>query len=204
MFTSRAEYRLQLREDNADLRLTAKGQELGVIGDARWQAFEAKREAIEREQNRLKEVWVSPKTLANADSARVLGRSIERDYPLSELLRRPDVSYADLMSLPGAGPAVTDPLVAEQVEIQAKYHGYIERQKDEVARNARYEEARLPQDLDYRTVRGLSSEVQQKLNQFKPETAGQAARISGVTPAALSLLLVHIKRGFLVNKKKSA
>src|SRR5687768_5666248 len=193
MFTSRAEYRLQLREDNADLRLTEAGRRLGVVGDARWQAFEAKREAIEREQNRLKEVWVSPKTLANADSARVLGRSIERDYPLSELLRRPVVSYADLMSLPGAGPAVTDPLVAEQVEIQAKYRGYIERQKDEVARNARYEEARLPQDLDYRTVRGLSSEVQQKLNQFKPETAGQAARISGVTPAALSLLLVHIK-----------
>lgn len=204
MFTSRAEYRLQLREDNADLRLTAKGRELGLIDDEHWQAFEAKREAIEREQNRLTRVRVGPRTVPAMDSIRVLGSVIERDYPLSELLRRPDVSYADLMTLPEAGPGVTDPLVAEQIEIQARYHGYIERQKDEVARNAHYEEARLPQDLDYRMVRGLSSEVQQKLNQFKPETAGQAARIAGVTPAALSLLLVHIKRGFPASKKKSA
>lgn len=196
MFTSRAEYRLQLREDNADLRLTEKGWEIGVIDEVRWTAFEAKREAIACEQNRLKEVWVGPRTLAEADAVRVLGNALERDYALYELLRRPDVSYGELMTLAGAGPAVVDPLVAEQVEIQAKYHGYIERQKDEVARNAHFEETRLPQDLDYRTVRGLSSEVQQKLNQFKPETAGQAARISGITPAAISLLLVHVKRGF--------
>ncbi|MDE2366605.1 MAG: tRNA uridine-5-carboxymethylaminomethyl(34) synthesis enzyme MnmG [Betaproteobacteria bacterium] len=207
MFTSRAEYRLQLREDNADLRLTETGRSLGVVDDARWAAFDAKRNAIIREQDRLKNVWLSPRsnTLPEAEVLRVLGKTIEREYSLHELLRRPDVSYESLMTLPGAGEAVADPLVAEQVEIQAKYHGYIERQKDEVARNARYEEVRLPQDLDYRTVRGLSSEVQQKLNQFKPETAGQASRISGMTPAAISLLLVHVKRGFLhPEKKKSA
>ncbi|SEL58037.1 tRNA uridine-5-carboxymethylaminomethyl(34) synthesis enzyme MnmG [Nitrosovibrio tenuis] len=204
MFTSRAEYRLQLREDNADLRLTETGRSIGVVDDARWAAFEAKRDAIIREEHRLKAVWLGPKvnTLSEADVIRVLGKIIERDYSLYELLRRPDVFYKSLMTLPGAGEAVTDPLVAEQVEIQAKYHGYIERQRDEVARNARYEEIRLPQNLDYRTVRGLSSEVQQKLNQFKPETAGQAARISGITPAAISLLLVHVKRGFSRPEKK--
>jgi tRNA uridine 5-carboxymethylaminomethyl modification enzyme len=198
MFTSRAEYRLQLREDNADLRLTETGRSLGVVDDKRWAAFNTKRDAIIREQDRLKAVWLSPRanSLPQGEVLRVLGKAIERDYSLYELLRRPDVSYQDLMTLPGAGEAVTDPQVAEQVEIQAKYHGYIERQKDEVARNARYEEIRLPQNLDYRTVRGLSSEVQQKLNQFKPQTAGQAARISGITPAAISLLLVHVKRGF--------
>ena len=207
MFTSRAEYRLQLREDNADLRLTETGRSLGVVGDARWESFNAKREAIGREQDRLKSVWLSPRTprAPEADLVRVLGKPIERDYSLYELLRRPDVSYTDLMDLPGVGEAVADPLVAEQVEIQAKYHGYIERQKDEVARTLRYEAVRLPQDLDYRTVRGLSAEAQQKLNQFKPETAGQASRISGITPAAISLLLVHVKRGFThPEKKKSA
>ncbi len=207
MFTSRAEYRLQLREDNADLRLTEMGRRLGVVDDARWSAFDTKREAIVREQDRLKATWLGPNsnTLPEADMLRVLGKTIERDYSLNELLRRPDVSYASLMTLPGAGEAVGDPLVAEQVEIQARYHGYIERQKDEVARNAHYEEIRLPQDLDYATVRGLSSEAQQKLNQHKPETAGQAARISGITPAAISLLLVHVRRGFSSqNKKKSA
>jgi tRNA uridine 5-carboxymethylaminomethyl modification enzyme len=204
MFTSRAEYRLQLREDNADLRLTETGRSLGVVDDKRWAAFSAKRDAIIREQERLKTVWLSPKAnaLPQGEVLRVLGKAIERDYSLYELLRRPDVSYHGLMTLPDVGEAVSDPLVAEQVEIQAKYHGYIERQKDEVARNARYEEIRLPQDLDYRTVRGLSSEVQQKLNQFKPETAGQAARISGITPAAISLLLVHVKRGFSRPEKK--
>ena len=213
MFTSRAEYRLQLREDNADLRLTESGRKLGVVDDTRWAAFDAKREAIVREQGRLKAIWLSPKNSkaliqANAaeaaDALRVLGKAIERDYSLHELLRRPDVSYADLMTLPGAGDAVADPLVAEQVEIQAKYHGYIERQKDEVARNARYEETRLPQDLDYATVLGLSNEAQQKLNQYKPETAGQAARISGITPATISLLLVHVKRGFSAQKNKKS
>ena len=204
MFTSRAEYRLQLREDNADLRLTETGRSLGVVDDKRWAAFSAKRDAIIREQERLKTVWLSPKAnaLPQGEVLRVLGKAIERDYSLYELLRRPDVSYHGLMTLPDVGEAVSDPLVAEQVEIQAKYHGYIERQKDEVARNARYEEIHLPQNLDYRTVRGLSSEVQQKLNQFKPETAGQAARISGITPAAISLLLVHVKRGFSRPEKK--
>ncbi len=200
MFTSRAEYRLQLREDNADLRLTEAGRRLGVVSDLRWAAFEAKREAIAREQDRLKGVWLNPKTHARlaptVDIAQVLGTTIEREYSLHELLRRPDVSYAGLMTLPGAGEPVADPMVAEQIEIQAKYHGYIERQKDEVTRNAQYENLRLPGDLDYRTVSGLSTEAQQKLNQHKPETAGQAARISGITPAAISLLLVHVKRGF--------
>jgi tRNA uridine 5-carboxymethylaminomethyl modification enzyme len=196
-----------LREDNADLRLTETGRGLGVVDDMRWAAFGAKRDAIDREQDRLKAAWLSPGAngLPESDVLRVLGKTIERDYSLYELLRRPDVSYKNLMTLPGAGEGVTDPRVAEQVEIQAKYQGYIERQKDEVARSARYEEIRLPQNLDYRTVRGLSSEVQQKLNQFKPETAGQAARISGITPAAISLLLVHVKRGFShPEKKKSA
>ena len=208
MFTSRAEYRLQLREDNADLRLTEMGRELGVVDDIRWASFETKREAIVREQGRLKATWLSPNTslkaLPEADVLRVLGKTIGHDYSLYELLRRPDVSYAALMTLPGAGECVTDPVVAEQVEIQAKYHGYIERQKDEVARNAGYEDIRLPLDLDYATVRGLSSEAQQKLNEFKPETAGQAARISGITPAAISLLLVHVKRGFSGQKKKKS
>ncbi len=199
MFTSRAEYRLQLREDNADLRLTEAGRRLGVVGDVRWAAFEAKREAILREQDRLKSIWVKPKAdarLAPEVDAPVLGTTIEREYSLHELLRRPGVSYASLMALPGAGEPVADAMVAEQVEIQAKYHGYIERQKDEVTRNAQYENLRLPANLDYRTVTGLSTEAQQKLNQHKPETAGQAARISGITPAAISLLLVHVKRGF--------
>jgi tRNA uridine 5-carboxymethylaminomethyl modification enzyme len=206
MFTSRAEYRLQLREDNADLRLTETGRGLGVVGDARWAVFDAKRKAVVREQSRLHAVWLGPSrgsnSLPEADALRVLGSPVERDYSLHELLRRPGVSYASLMTLPGAGEGVVDPLVAEQVEIQAKYLGYISRQKDEVARNAHHEETRLPQDLDYTTVRGLSSEAQQKLNQHKPETAGQAARISGMTPAAVSLLLVHVKRGFSTQKTK--
>ncbi len=205
MFTSRAEYRLQLREDNADLRLTEAGRRLGVVSDARWMAFNTKREAIAQEQNRLKSTWLSPKSLSETDALRVIGKNIEHECSLHDLLRRPNVSYAELMTLPGAGEPVADLAAAEQVEIQAKYQGYIERQKDEVARNAYYEDIRLPQDLDYKTVRGLSNEVQQKLNQFKPETAGQASRISGITPAAISLLLVHVKRGFSsANTKKSA
>jgi tRNA uridine 5-carboxymethylaminomethyl modification enzyme len=196
MFTSRAEYRLQLREDNADLRLTEIGRKLGIVDDVRWEAFERKREAIAREQERLRSTWVNPRTLPAEDAVRVLGKPIEREYPLYELLRRPDVSYAALLSLPGAGDGVADEKIAEQVEIQAKYHGYIERQRDEIDRNEQYETLCLPNDLDYREVRGLSIEVQQKLNKYRPETIGQAARISGVTPAAISLLLVHLKRGF--------
>ena len=209
MFTSRAEYRLQLREDNADLRLTEIGRRLGVVDNTRWTAFDAKRTAIAREQERLKAVWLNPKMNANAlfetDILRVLGKPLEREYSLYELLRRPEVTYAGLMTLPQGDEFVADTLVAEQVEIQAKYQGYIERQKAEVARHMHHEETCLPQDLDYRSIRGLSSEVQQKLNQHKPETVGQAARISGMTPAAVSLLLVHIKRGFSgLDKKKSA
>src|SRR5512135_539560 len=196
MFTSRAEYRLMLREDNADMRLTEIGRSLGLVDDARWEAFERKREAVARELERLRSTWINPKTLPEADAERVLGKGIEREYALTDLLRRPDVSYASLMSLHGAGEPVADPVVAEQVEIQVKYDGYIARQRDEVLRREQYEATALPRDLDYRTVRGLSKEVQQKLEQHKPETIGQASRISGLTPAAISLLLVHLKRGF--------
>ncbi|MFZ5503566.1 MAG: tRNA uridine-5-carboxymethylaminomethyl(34) synthesis enzyme MnmG [Pseudomonadota bacterium] len=196
MFTSRAEYRLQLREDNADLRLTEAGRELGLVDDARWAAFDKKREAVACEQQRLRDTWVSPRTLPEQDAVRVLGKPIEREYSLYELLRRPDVTYRGLMTLREADVGVPDEKVAEQVEIQAKYQGYITRQQEEVGRNEQYESLGLPLDLDYGKVRGLSIEVQQKLNQHKPQTVGQAARISGITPAAISLLLVHLKRGF--------
>ena len=204
MFTSRAEYRLSLREDNADLRLTEQGRTLGLVDDARWAAFCEKREAILREQERLKTTWVNPRLVAAADTERVLGQGIEREYSLADLLRRPDVTYASLMTLPGAGPAVADPHVAGQVEIQAKYHGYVERQREEIERNEHQENARLPVHVDYRKVRGLSVEVQQKLNEHRPETIGQAARISGITPAAISVLLVYLKRGFPDAGQKSA
>lgn len=196
MFTSRAEYRLQLREDNADLRLTEMGRKLGLVDDTRWQTFENKREAIALEQERIRSTWVNPRNLPPEDALRVLGKNIDREYSLHELLRRPDVSYASLLTLPGAGIGVSDEKVAGQVEIQAKYHGYIERQRGEIERNEQNEILRLPDNLDYCEVRGLSIEAQQKLNQYKPETVGQAARISGITPAAISLLLVHLKRGF--------
>ncbi|MEI7455354.1 MAG: tRNA uridine-5-carboxymethylaminomethyl(34) synthesis enzyme MnmG [Nitrosomonadales bacterium] len=196
MFTSRAEYRLQLREDNADLRLTEIGRKFGIVDDARWQAFEIKREAIALEQQRLRGTWMSPRNLPVDDALRVLGKNIDHEYSLHELLLRPDVNYASLMTLPGAGDATLDPSVSEQVEIQAKYQGYIDRQHAEIKSSERNEVQRLPSDLDYREVRGLSIEVQQKLNTHKPETVGQAARISGITPAAISLLLVHLKRGF--------
>ncbi len=196
MFTSRAEYRLQLREDNADLRLTEIGRGLGLVDDARWEAFEQKREAIALEQERLRSTWVNPRILSAEESIRVLGKPIEREYSLYELLRRPDVDYARLMTLSLAGEGVTNEVVSGQVEIQAKYQGYIDRQRDEIGRNQLQESTRLPDAIDYNGVRGLSIEVQQKLNQNKPETIGQATRISGITPAAISLLLVHLKRGF--------
>jgi tRNA uridine 5-carboxymethylaminomethyl modification enzyme len=202
MFTSRAEYRLQLREDNADLRLTELGRKFGIVDDMRWRAFEQKREAIAQEQERLRNTWVNPRNLPPEDAIRVLGKPIEREYALLELLRRPDVNYASLLTLPGAGEGVNDEKVAEQVETQAKYHGYIERQRDEIGRNEQYETLGLPTELDYREVRGLSIEAQQKLNQHKPGTMAQASRISGVTPAAISLLLVHLKRGFRDAKPK--
>ncbi len=194
MFTSRAEYRLSLREDNADLRLTEVGRKLGLVDDARWHAFEAKREAIEHEVQRLRDTWVSPRMVSDADAIRVVGKPLEREYRLFDLLRRPEAHYGDLMTLPQAGPGVTAANVIEQVEIQAKYQGYIERQREEVAKAEANETLALPPDLDYRRVYGLSIEVQQKLSQHRPETLGQASRIQGVTPAAISLLLVHLKK----------
>lgn len=196
MFTSRAEYRLQLREDNADMRLTEMGRKLGVVDEVRWRAFDKKREAIALEEQRLRETWVNPRILPNEIAVQVLGKSIEREYSLYDLLRRPDVNYASLMTLPDVGDAASDEKVSEQVEIKAKYQGYIERQQEEVGRAQQLETLFLPDNMNYQDVRGLSIEVQQKLNQFKPETMAQAARISGVTPAAISLLLVHLKRGF--------
>ncbi|MCC6916604.1 tRNA uridine-5-carboxymethylaminomethyl(34) synthesis enzyme MnmG [Nitrosomonas sp.] len=193
MFTSRAEFRLQLREDNADMRLTETGYRLGLVSEMRWQAFAAKREAIETEKTRLRNTWIFPGTLK---TPQIPNRPADnRSYSLYELLRRPEISYAELMVLPDGDQPVIDYLVAQQVEIDVKYEGYIERQKQEVARHTQHETMVLPKNLDYRAVRGLSNEVTQKLNQHQPETVGQAARISGITPAAISLLLVHLKRG---------
>ena len=201
MFTSRAEYRLSLREDNADLRLTEIGRKLGCVGDHQWEVFERKREAVARELERLKSTWVNPRILTAVEAERVLGKSIEREYALTDLLRRPNVSYDILMTLKGnegqdlAGPGVVDDAIKEQVEIQVKYAGYIDRQAKEVERHDYYENLKLPSSIDYMEVRGLSIEVRQKLNKHRPETLGQASRISGVTPAAISLLLVHLKKG---------
>jgi tRNA uridine 5-carboxymethylaminomethyl modification enzyme len=194
MFTSRAEYRLMLREDNADLRLTEMGYRLGVVDEARWRAFSEKRETIEREQQRLRATWLRPEQVSESDAVRVLGQPLAREYRLSELLARPDVSYAALVSLPGAGDGVSSPVAAEQVEIQAKYAGYIERQQEEIARQQRHEELRLPEDLDYAFVVGLSAEVREKLARARPVTLGQAGRLPGITPAAISLLLVHLRK----------
>lgn len=194
MFTSRAEYRLMLREDNADLRLTEAGRTLGVVDDARWEAFCRKQEAIAREAQRLKSTWLRPEQLPAAEALRVLGKPIEREYTLFDLLRRPEVSYASLLTLPGAGAGESDAEVHQQVEIAAKYQGYIDRQQEEVERNRHYEDLALPQDLDYGEVRGLSIEAQQKLNKLRPQTLGQAGRISGITPASISLLLVYLKK----------
>src|SRR4030095_1629713 len=205
MFTSRAEYRLQLREDNADLRLTEHGRRLGVVDDVRWGAFARKRDAIESERERLRVTYVNPQMVAQADAQRVLGQDLEREYALADLLRRPGVTYASLHTLPGAGRPVDDSQVAEQVEVSTKYAGYIDRQQDDVTRQLAQETMHIPPELDYRDVRGLSTEAQQKLNAGKPETIGQAARISGMTPAAISLLLVHLKRGGRVGApRKSA
>jgi tRNA uridine 5-carboxymethylaminomethyl modification enzyme len=194
MFTSRAEYRLMLREDNADLRLTAKGRELGLVDEARWAAFDRKVDAIDAEQQRLRSIWVSPATLPAAQAASVIGAPLLREYNLMDLLRRPEVTYRTLMSLPIAGPGVDDAAVAQQVEIQAKYAGYIDRQHDEIARARRHEDTALPHDMNYDNVRGLSNEVRQKFTSVRPATLGQAARIPGVTPAAISLLMVHLKK----------
>ena len=194
MFTSRAEYRLLLREDNADLRLTEKAYEMGLVGEQQWQAFSIKREAIELEQARLKSSWLQPKTLATRQADEFLKKPLQREASLLDLLRRPEVSYDNIAELDGLQSSVQDPLVRQQVEIQAKYAGYIERQQTEIARAQRYETFNLPIAFDYQTVPGLSSEVIEKLNRHKPETLGQAGRIQGVTPAAISLLLVHLKK----------
>ncbi|APW41137.1 tRNA uridine-5-carboxymethylaminomethyl(34) synthesis enzyme MnmG [Rhodoferax saidenbachensis] len=216
MFTSRAEFRLQLREDNADARLTETGRKLGLVDDARWDAFCRKRDAVSRETERLRSIWVNPNNLPATESERVLGKAIEHEYNLGDLLRRPDVDYAGLMSLdggkyanrdlpapvsretPDAAVLAQDVFVAsviEQVEIAAKYSGYITRQKDEVERSAHYENLRLPAELDYMQVSALSIEARQRLNKYRPETLGQASRLSGITPATISLLLIHLKKG---------
>ena len=194
MFTSRAEHRLLLREDNADLRLTEKGRELGLVDDERWAAFCAKREAIELEQQRLRTTTLQPHAVSTEDSQRVFGDVLGREYKLHDLLRRPNVTYAALTSLPAVGNPVDDAIVAEQVEIQCKYAGYIDRQQEEIERQRRNESTRLPDWLDYAQVRGLSNEVRQKLQTQRPATIGQASRIPGITPAAISLLLVHLKK----------
>ena len=203
MFTSRAEYRLMLREDNADLRLTEAGRRLGAVDDRRWDAFSRKRDAIARERERLKHLRARPDEIGEADALRVLGKPIDREHSYASLLRRPGVSYRLLMSLPNAVGEIVEESVGEQVEIQAKYSGYIERQKEEVARRTGQEELKLPADLDYRAVRGLSKEVLQKLERLRPETLGQAGRISGVTPAAISLLLVHLKKSQAPQKQRA-
>jgi tRNA uridine 5-carboxymethylaminomethyl modification enzyme len=194
MFTSRAEYRLQLREDNADMRLTEIGRKLGLVDDVRWEAFSRKQEAVAREQERLKKTYVQPANLSAELMQSVFGKALEHEYSLFELLRRPEVSYEQVLSLGELGLGEIEPAVREQVEIAAKYQGYIDRQIDEVARSRGQENTKLPADLDYREIHGLPIEAQQKLNTHKPETIGQASRISGITPAAISLLLVYMKR----------
>ena len=197
MFTSRAEYRLQLREDNADMRLTEDGHKIGLVGEAQWRMFNEKREAIEREIHRLKTTWYTPQKLAEDEQIRVFGQKLSREANLHDLLRRPNLDYAALMTLEGARSSENlSAEVIEQVEIQVKYQGYIDRQNEEIDSRRDIETLKLPDDIDYAKVKGLSAEVQQKLNQHKPETVGQASRISGVTPAAVALLMVHLKRGF--------
>ena len=197
MFTSRAEYRLQLREDNADMRLTEDGYKIGLVGEEQWRMFNEKREAIEREIQRLKTTWYTPQKLAEDEQIRVFGQKLSREANLHDLLRRPNLDYAALMTLEGAMPSENlSAEVIEQVEIQVKYQGYIDRQNEEIDSRRDIETLKLPDDIDYSKVKGLSTEVQQKLNQHKPETVGQASRISGVTPAAVALLMVHLKRGF--------
>jgi len=198
MFTSRAEFRLQLREDNADARLTETGRKMGLVDDARWDAYARKRDAVSRETERLKSIWINPRNLPEGEAERVLGKAIEREYNLADLLRRPDVNYAELMSLAGGryvSQEALAPVEIEQIEISAKYSGYIDRQHDEVQRASHFEKLKLPSDLDYTSVHALSFEVRQKLQRHKPETLGIASRLSGMTPAAISLLMVHLRKG---------
>ena len=194
MFTSRAEYRLQLREDNADARLTAIGRDLGLVDDERWHRFEAKREAVETETARLSGMWASPNNALGAAIARHTGVTVSRETNAIDLLRRPEIGYATLMQVPELGPAVSDPRVAEQIEIETKYSGYLDRQREEIQRQQRHETTAIPLDFDYVAVNGLSAELRQKFERVRPETVGQAQRIPGMTPAAVSILLVHLER----------
>ncbi|MCU7847738.1 MAG: tRNA uridine-5-carboxymethylaminomethyl(34) synthesis enzyme MnmG [Candidatus Thiodiazotropha sp. (ex Lucinoma kastoroae)] len=194
MFTSRAEYRLLLREDNADLRLTQVGRNLGLVDDRRWQAFCQKREAIEREQQRLKGIWLQPKDVDPVQAEAILGGALSKDASAINLLARPNVAYQQLMSLPKLGPGEDHPQVIEQLEVQAKYAGYIDRQQGEIEKLRANEAVVLPENLDYEGVRGLSSEVREKFQSHRPQTLGQAGRIPGITPAAISLLLIHLKK----------
>ncbi len=203
MFTSRAEFRLSLREDNADMRLTETGRRLGLVGEARWAAFCEKREAIGREQERLRSTWIHPGKVAMERVTQLLGKPIEHEYTLYDLLRRPGVTYPGVMTLQDGVVGTSDPQVVEQIEIQAKYQGYIERQAEEVARSLSQEEMRLPEDIDYSRINGLSNEIRQKLIRHRPETIGQASRIQGVTPAAVSILLIHLKRSALEATRSS-
>ncbi|MFC5571185.1 tRNA uridine-5-carboxymethylaminomethyl(34) synthesis enzyme MnmG [Lysobacter yangpyeongensis] len=194
MFTSRAEYRLQLREDNADLRLTPVGRELGLVDDVRWAAFDAKREAVERENARLSAIWAAPNNALGREIETTLGFAITRETSARDLIKRPELDYAKLMAVPSLGPGVDDAAVAEQVEIGVKYSGYLDRQREEIERQQRHESTAIPAGFDYAAVRGLSAEVTQKLQRVQPQTIGQAQRIPGMTPAAISLLLVHLTR----------
>ncbi len=194
MFTSRAEYRLRLREDNADLRLTETGRRLGLVDDARWQAFCEKREAVERELARLERTWISPGNALGRRVEQALGLELSRESRLLDLLRRPELDYASLMAVEGLGPGLSEPQAAEQVEIQARYSGYLQRQEEEIARARANEQKPIPADFDYHQVKGLSNEVREKLHRQRPATVGQASRVPGVTPAAISLLLVALKK----------
>src|SRR5690606_14821313 len=201
MFTSRAEYRLMLREDNADLRLTEKGRELGLIGEEQWRAFCEKREAIAREQERLRSTWIQAGSAEAEKIEAKIQTKLVREYNLYDLLKRPELEYADLADLKGEG--VADEFVAEQIEIEAKYSGYIDRQQEEIERMRAYENTLIPADLDFTKVEGLSNEVKQKLANAKPETLARASRISGVTPAAISQLMMYMKKHGLLKKAKS-
>ncbi|OEE12761.1 tRNA uridine-5-carboxymethylaminomethyl(34) synthesis enzyme MnmG [Aliivibrio fischeri] len=200
MFTSRAEYRLLLREDNADLRLTEQGRTLGLVDDVRWARFNEKVENMEQERQRLKDIWINPKSEQVDQVNAILKTPIVREASGEDLLRRPEVNYQSLVSIDGFGPALEDSQASEQVEIQVKYAGYIQRQRDEIEKSLRHENTKLPFDLDYKEVKGLSNEVVAKLSDAKPETIGIASRISGITPAAISILLVHLKKHGLLKK----
>ena len=201
MFTSRAEYRLLLREDNADSRLTAKGREIGLVDDARWAKYNDKMEAVESELQRLRGQWIHPDHAATPELNPMLKNPVSREHSLEELIRRPEMTYSQLMEIESVGPGLEDPIAAEQVEIQIKYAGYIARQMDEIAKTQRHENTLLPVDMDFSKISGLSNEVVAKLTEARPETIGKASRISGITPAAISLLLVYLKKHGMLRKQ---